>query len=79
MIFMKVVDRKERLKKNKNVTLSDGNKGVVDSFIFYLKDLIRLIKEKSEQDDKRDFLILIFSTITALVIVISIFRFIFFD
>ena len=79
MLFMKVVDRKEKLRKNKNITLSDNNKGVVNVFIFYLKNLIRLIKEKLQQDDKRDFLILIFNTITSLVIVISIFRFVFFD
>ena len=79
MLFMKDVGRKERLRKNTNITSGNDNKGVVGVFIFYLKNLIRLIRKKSQQDDKRDFLILIFNAITSFVIVISVFRFVFFD
>ena len=77
MVSMRSAKKKERFKKNKNINLRASNKYAITGIRFNLKYLIKIIKEKSKQEDKRDFLTFIFCIVAAVAITVSVFRFIY--
>ena len=77
MAPMKSAKKKERFNKNQNINLGVGYKPAITDVSFNLKYLTKIIKEKSKQEDKRDFLTFIFCTVAAVAIIVSIFRFIY--
>ena len=77
MVSMRSAKKKERFKKNKNINLGVGYKPAITDVSFNLKYLTKIIKEKSKQEDKRDFLTFIFCIVAAVAITVSVFRFIY--